>query len=151
MYWPDRIAAQAEWYDAPAQVIDIVPTLLAVAGAEYPQQAHGNAIPALRGVSLSPAFDGQPIRREEPMYSEHEDNAFIVDGDWKLVGRGVSTHDGPKRERWELYHLARDRTELNDVSAANPGRTQRMASAWLKWAKSDRVYPKPKQKSFPGK
>jgi len=151
MRWPARIAPQEEWYDSPAQVIDIVPTLLEVAGAEYPRTAHGNAIPPLRGVSLTPAFDGRKVGRTAPMFLEHEDNAFVVDGDWKLVGRGVSTHDGPKADRWELYDLSRDRTELHDLSTEHPDRVQRMADRWLQWAREDGVYPKPERKSFPKK
>ena len=151
MHWPKRITAQHKWYDSPAQLIDIVPTLLEVVGIEYPKRAHGNVIPLLRGVSLTPAFDGTPVRRTAPMYSEHEDNAFMMDGDWKLVGRGVSTHDGPKAESWELYNLAEDRTELNDLSKDQPGRLKKMAAQWQQWANEDQVYPKPAQKSFPNK
>lgn len=149
MHWPSRIAAQSEWYDSPAQLIDIVPTILDVAGATYPTKAHGSEIPSLRGVSLSASFDGKAIPRTAAMYSEHEDNAFMMDGDWKLVGRGVSTHDGPREELWELYNLADDRTELNELSDTDPDRVRRMADQWLTWAKEDRVYPKPEKKSFP--
>lgn len=148
MHWPARIQSRKTWYAAPAQLIDVVPTLLEVAGVEYPKSAHGNLIPPLRGVSLTPAFDGKPIRRAAPMYSEHEDNAFIMNGDWKLVGRGVSTHDGPKADKWELYNLAEDRTELNDLAAGQPGRVREMAAQWLQWANTDKVYPKPAKKSF---
>ncbi|MBN2162030.1 MAG: arylsulfatase [Pontiellaceae bacterium] len=148
MHWPARIKPVEAWYRSPAQIIDIAPTLLEVAGATYPKQAHGNAIHPLRGVSLAPAFDGRAILRTAPMFSEHEDNAFIMDGDWKLVGRGVSVFDGPKAERWELYNLAEDRTELNNLVQSQPDRAGRMAAAWLKWAQEDRVYPKPEKKEF---
>ena len=148
MRWPDRIKPEESWYGSPAQLIDIAPTLLEVAGAEYPETVLGTAIPPLRGVSLSPAFDGHAIPRTAPMFSEHEDNAFIMNGDWKLVGRAVSVFDGPKAERWELYNLAEDRTELNNLADAMPELTQRMAAAWLKWAMEDKVYPKPSKKDF---
>ena len=146
MYWPARIKSQSDWYDSPAQVIDIVPTLLEVAGTDYPEQAHGNPVPALRGVSLAPAFDGKSLARTSPMFSEHENNAFMMEGDWKLVGRGVATPDGPKDEQWELYDLATDRTELNDLSKSERAVARRMAAQWLQWAKDDRVYPKPTRK-----
>ena len=151
MHWPGHIKPQNQWYNSPAQVVDVVPTILNVAGAGYPRLAHGNRLPPLRGVSLTPSFEGEPIRRTEPMYSEHEDNAFMMQGDWKLVGRGVSTHDGPKTEKWELYNLAEDRTELRDLATTHPDRVNAMANQWLKWAMEDKVYPKPKTKSFPKK
>ncbi|MEM8911776.1 MAG: arylsulfatase [Planctomycetota bacterium] len=145
MHWPARIESQKGWFESPAQVIDVVPTLLEVAGVEYPPRLHGNYIPPLRGVSLTPAFDAKALSRTDPMYSEHEDNAFAVDGDWKLVGQGVATPDGPKIDRWELYNLATDRTELHDLSESDPEVTSRMADQWLQWATDDRVYPKPAQ------
>ncbi|MEM7231906.1 MAG: arylsulfatase [Planctomycetota bacterium] len=146
MCWPARIRSQKEWYDSPAQLIDVLPTLLGVAQAKYPKSSRGDSIPPSRGVSLAPAFDGKPLRREAPMYSEHENNAFIMHGDWKLVGRGVSTPDGPKAEKWELYNLAEDRTELKDQSSSEPNLVKRMAAQWLQWAKTDKIYPKPKRR-----
>ena len=41
-------------------------------------------------VSLVPAFDGLPMKRDEPIFIEHENHAFVIDGDWKLVGQRVS-------------------------------------------------------------
>lgn len=151
MHWPGHVKLQKDWYRSPAQVIDVVPTLLRVAGAGYPRLAHGNRLPPLRGVSLTPAFEGEPLQRTRPMFSEHEDNAFMMDNDWKLVGRGVSTHNGPKAENWELYHLANDRTELHDLASAHPDKLKTMAEKWLEWAREDKVYPKPAKKSFPPK
>ncbi|WP_136078325.1 arylsulfatase [Pontiella desulfatans] len=144
MHWPKRIQPQADWYESPAQLIDVMPTLLDLAGATYPQAVDGNKIYPLRGVSLAPAFDGKPIQRTAPMFSEHEKNAFMMDGDWKLVGRGVAAPEGVLVSKWELYNLAEDRTELNDLSGKYPERLAEMSRAWNKWADQDRVYPKPR-------
>ncbi len=144
MRWPKRIKPTSDWYDAPAQLIDIAPTLLEVAEAEYPERAHGNAIPPLRGVPLTPAFDGKPIPRSAPLFSEHEGNAFIMEGDWKLVGRGVAAAGGIRENKWELYNLAEDRTELNNLAAEQPERVERMAKLWSAWSTEDHVYPKPR-------
>ena len=104
----------------------------------------------LRGVSLAPAFAGKPITRSAPMFSEHENNAFIMEGDWKLVGKGVAANAGVKTQLWELYNLADDRTELNNLVAKEPERAQRMMEEWDEWSKSDRVYPKPIRKKKKG-
>lgn len=146
MHWPEHIKAQSDWYDQPAQVIDVVPTLLEVAGVAYPRSYQGNQLYPLRGVSLAPAFNGLPLKRQTPMFSEHENNAFMMDGDWKLVGRGVSVAGGPKAEKWELYNLQKDRTELNNLVDKAPERTKAMAASWLQWAQEDKVYPKPGKK-----
>jgi arylsulfatase len=122
-----------------------MPTLLELAGAEYPQRHDGNETHPLRGISLAPAFDGKPISRTAPMFSEHEKNAFIMDGDWKLVGKGVAASAGPEEELWELYDLSGDRTELNNLVSQRPERAAKMMAAWREWADRDMVYPKPKK------
>jgi arylsulfatase A-like enzyme len=66
----------------------------------------------MEGRSLVPAFANQPIERDA-LYWEHEGNAAIRVGDWKLVRLG---RNGP----WELYNLKTDRTELHDLAAAEP-------------------------------
>ncbi|MEM6689747.1 MAG: arylsulfatase [Planctomycetota bacterium] len=148
MHWPSRIKPSEGWYDSPAQVIDVVPTLLEVAEADYPATANSNSIHSPRGVSLTPAFDGELVERSVPMFSEHENNAFVVDGDWKLVGRDVAAVGGPKAEKWELYNLANDRTELSDRSKTESSIAKRMADQWLEWAEDEKVYPKPSRADF---
>jgi arylsulfatase A-like enzyme len=143
MHWPARIQPLEKWYGEPAQLIDVMPTLLEIAGAEYPKTFDGNTIHPLRGISLSPAFSGKPLVRTAPMFSEHENNAFMMDGDWKLVGREVAAPKGPDESKWELYNLAADRTELNNLAGKYPERVDQMFRAWKTWADQDKVYPKP--------
>ncbi len=151
MRWGNRIKPQSGWYQSPAQVIDIMPTLLELSGAKYPTTFNGNAIHPLRGVSLAPAFDGKPLHRTAPLFSEHEGKAFIMDGDWKLVGRGVAAQTGINTDSWELYNLADDRTEQNNLKTANPERVERMQNQWAEWSKEDHIYPKPVSKKQPKK
>ena len=143
-HWPAKIQPREDWYGVPAQLIDLVPTILDVAGVTYPKKFHGNDIPALDGVSLRPAFEGADLGREEPIFVEHENNAFIRDGDWKLVGKGVAGKNGVDPAKWELYDISADRTELNDLSAEKPEMLDRMAAQWQAWAERAKVYPKVK-------
>ena len=57
----------------------------------------------MEGVSLLPAFAGQPLNRPSPIFLEHEGNRAVRAGKWKLVLK----HLGP----WELYDMEADRTE----------------------------------------
>ncbi|MES2657660.1 MAG: arylsulfatase [Verrucomicrobiota bacterium] len=136
-HWPGGIKKQEGWSSSPGQIIDIMPTLVEVAGAKYPEDK-----PALPGISLKPAFDGGKLTRSKPLFMEHEANAFIRDGDWKLVGRKVAPPGGVKPKRWELYNLANDRTELRDLSAEMPDKVAEMSAGWSGWAKAAHVYPK---------
>ena len=144
MHWPAKIKRQDGWYSDPAQLIDVVPTILDVAGAKYPEKFHGNDIPALDGISLRPAFNGKSLKREDPIFIEHENNAFIRDGDWKLVGRSVATNKGTDASKWELYNMAKDRTETNNLVSTNPAKAKELAAKWEAWAKRAAVYPKQK-------
>lgn len=145
LHWPARIKPLSRWYSEPCQLIDLMPTILDVAGAGYPSEFHGNAIPPLDGLSLRPAFDHESLARPSPLFVEHEDNAFVRDGSWKLVGRAVSPAKGLQRDRWELYNLAEDRSELHNLADSMPQRVKEMSSQWENWAKRVAVYPKDRE------
>lgn len=142
MRWPAKIAAQKDWYGEPAQLIDVMPTILDVAGATYPTNFEGNAIHPLDGISLRPAMSGQSLARQKPICIEHENNASIRSGDWKLVGRNVARPRGVHPENWELYDIAQDRTETNNLAAENPAKVRELSQQWDAWAKRAGVYPK---------
>ena len=143
MHWPKGIKNQSNWYHEPAQVLDIVPTLLEVCGVKYPKTYQGHELHSLRGISLIPSFSGKPLIRTKPMFSEHENNAFMIDGSWKLVGKGVAAAQGMDIGKWELYNLRNDRTELKNLAEKENQRLKEMVTAWHTWALEDKVYPKP--------
>ena len=143
MHWPAKISSKSNWYNSPAQLIDLMPTILDVAAAEYPEQAHGNIIPTLDGISLRPAFEALPLNRQQPIFIEHENNASIREGDWKLVGKGVAASKGVDASKWELYNITEDRIESNDLASSQPERVKTMAAKWDAWAQRAKVYPKP--------
>lgn len=146
MHWPNRIEPQSDWYREPAQLIDVMPTLLDVTEADYPKQFESNDILPLDGVSLRPAFNSKSLGRDEPIFVEHENNAMARDGKWKLVGRGVA---GPKSvafAKWELYDMDSDRTETNNLAKQMPAKVKELASKWNAWSERVGVYPKPVRK-----
>jgi arylsulfatase A-like enzyme len=128
-HWPAGIKSQGELRHQPGHLIDIAATLYDLAGASYPEQAT-----PLEGRSLRPAFAGQPIEREA-IYWEHEGNRAIRVGNWKLV----SKHGQP----WELYDIAKDRVEANDLAAKHPEQVRDLTAKYEAWAKRARVEPWP--------
>ena len=146
MHWPKRIKPRSEWYRDPAQLIDLMPTILETAAATYPESFAEKRIHPLDGISLLPAAVGKPLDRRMPIFIEHENNAFVRDGDWKLVGRGVSPAAGLQRNKWELYNVKDDRTELVDVSTDQIVRVDFMSAQWEAWAKRVGVFPKGEKK-----
>ena len=145
-HWPARISKGRDWYREPAQLIDVMATLIEVSGASYPKQHDGHSITPIVGISLTPAFDGKSLDRKSPIFIEHENNAFVRDGKWKLVGKGVSAPGGPKMNLWELYDMEKDGTELHNLASTMPDKVEAMSGAWEKWAKGAHVYPKPKRR-----
>jgi arylsulfatase A-like enzyme len=121
----------------PGHLVDIMATLVDVGGAKYPTEFRGKAIPPMEGRSLVPAFAGQPIERDA-LFWEHEGNAAVRVGDWKLVRKG-------RQGAWELYDLKADRTELHDLAAAQPVKAKELAAKWQAWARRAQVIPGPAQ------
>ena len=134
-HWPAGITARGELRQQPGHLVDVMATCVDLAGAKYPAEFHGQAIQPMEGRSLVPAFANLPIQRDA-LYWEHEGNAAVRVGDWKLVRLGQA---GP----WELYNLKTDRTELHDLASAEPGRAKELAAKWDAWAARTNVKPYP--------
>jgi len=143
MYWPKQIKKRNDFCNQTANILDIMPTIIEVAGADYPQSFNGQEVYPIEGVSLLPVLKAQPLQRTKPLYSEHFGNAFVIDGDWKLVGKKVAGKKGPEESKWELYNLTDDRTELNNLARQMPEKVTKMSAEWMEWAKKENVYPKP--------
>jgi arylsulfatase len=112
--------------------VDIMATCLDAGGARYPSERQGEAVKPLEGKSLLNAARGaKPVERE--LYWEHEGNKAVSAGDWKLV----SKHP----DDWELYDLKADRTELNNLAAAQPARAAKLKAKWEAWAQRANVEP----------
>ena len=135
VHWPAGFSGQGEFRQQPGHLVDIMATCVDVAGAKYPAEFHGQSILPMEGRSLVPAFDNKSIQRDA-LYWEHEGNAAIRVGDWKLVRMGGK---GP----WELYDMKKDRTELHDVSAQEPDKAKDLTAKWEAWAERTHVKPYP--------
>ncbi|MGQ9503869.1 MAG: arylsulfatase [Thermogutta sp.] len=133
VHWPAGLTAsqRGQLYHEPAHVIDLMPTIVQLTDAVYPSEYNGHAIEPMEGVSLVPAFSGQPIVRSQPIFFNHEQNRAVREGKWKLVALAG--------QQWELYDMEADRTELNDLSAQYPERVAAMAAQYEAWAKRTHV------------
>ena len=145
-HWPEKIKKTGVWYREPAYLIDLMPTVLDVAKWKYPKKYKEYDIQEADGVSLLPALAGKSLKRGKPLFWEHENNAAMLDGDWKLVGTHVSKQNGPDASKWELYNLKEDRTEQNNLAGQMPEKVKKMAEQWYEWAVDAKVYPKPKNR-----
>ncbi len=127
-HWPAGIPAQrnGRLEQQPGHLVDIMATACDVTGALYPAEFKSRRILPMEGVSLAPAFAGAPLHRVKPIFWEHEGNRAVRSGPWKLVMK----FKGP----WELYNIAEDRTERNDLIAKKPDLARLLARQWEDWA-----------------
>jgi arylsulfatase len=133
-HWPAGIAAKGELRHQPGHLIDIMATCVDVGGATYPKEFNGKPILPMEGTSLVPAFTNKPLQRDA-LYWEHEGNAAVRVGDYKLVRKGGGG-------AWELYDLVKDRTELNDLAGQMPDKAKELAAKWNAWAERCHVLEK---------
>ena len=115
--WPDHISPNS-LNEQPGQILDLMPTLMEITGASYPQEYQGHNVLPMEGVSLLPIWQGNTLKRERPLFWEYRGSRALRDGDWKMVGE----RGGP----WELYNLAEDRTEMNNLIDQYPDRAAQM-------------------------
>ena len=105
-------------YDKPVSTLDIFPTVLALTGAIPPDGLDGvNLVPYLKGERA-----GDP---HESLFFLTGDKGAVVQGRWKLL---VFPHAAG-----QLYDLAKDLSETNDLAAAEAPRVQAMTAQWRAW------------------
>jgi arylsulfatase A-like enzyme len=121
--WPGRLPA-GKTYDRPVITLDIVPTACAVAGAR--------ADADLDGVNLLPYLTGEDTREpHEALYWRFGPQKAVRKGRWKLVDwRDFATQQS---SGWQLYDLAKDVGEKNDLAASQPKIAAELSAAWDAW------------------
>ena len=124
VHWPAGISARGELRDSPGHLIDIVPTLLEITVGQRTATVAGLPVPPLPGKSLVPVFAKDNTVPHNFFWWDHDGNRAIRIGDWKWV----ADHTKP----WELFNLATDRSETNNLAAKYPEKVKEMEQSWLK-------------------
>lgn len=134
VHWPAQLQRSGELEQTPGHLVDLMATAVDVGRAKYPRTFHdGQPIKPMEGASLAPLFHGKPLQREA-IYWEHEGNRAVRRGDYKLVAKGA-------KGAWELYNIAKDRSEQNDLAAELPELATELAELWDAYAKRANVLP----------
>jgi arylsulfatase len=114
-------------------VMDIVPTLLELAGATHPGTRYqGRDVLPIRGRSLLPYLQGeqaQPHTQDETTGWELFRARAMRQGEWKALY--IPKPDGPGR--WQLYNLNRDPGEIHDLADAEPERLRGLIEHWQRY------------------
>lgn len=145
VHWPRGIAAKGELRHQYHHSVDVVATVLDVIGIEMPESFRGVPQRPLDGVSMRSSFDAAPdgpTTKTVQYYSMLGTRGIWKDG-WKaaavhapLSGKGHFDDDV-----WELYHVAEDRSESDDLAATHPEKLQELIAAWFAEAEANFALP----------
>lgn len=128
-HWPKGLTAQkGSISHQPGHLVDLLATVMDVSDSTYPSEFLGQPTTPVSGRSLLPVFEGQQRVAHEWLYFQFADNRAIRKGDMKVVSA--------KGGKWELYDLAADRTELNDLAAAKPSVAKALSDLWHRVAET---------------
>jgi hypothetical protein len=133
-------------------VIDIVPTILEAAGIQAPDMVKGIKQKPIEGVSMIYTFDSAnanaPSKRDTQYFEMVGNRAIYHDGwvaattppspPWEL---GTGTMPPMDQYKWELYNIAQDYSESDDLAASNPDKLKEPQALFLKEAAAHQVLP----------
>lgn len=131
VHWPAVIGATRRGQVTPQRghIIDLMPTLVEVSGANYPLQYGGHEVLPMEGKSLIPILRGEERPGHDALFWQYKRHAAVQQDEWKLVALGG--------QPWELYHMTEDRTEVHDFAQERPEKRDALVQLYRTWA--DRV------------
>ncbi len=142
VWWPGHATAGKINERTVMNAVDLFPSFCKIAGVKMPDEIGSK----LDGEDLSAAFTGaEPIRGKtlfweygrnettfkypQPQTHNRSPNVAVRDGDWKLLINA----DGSGAE---LYNLASDRNETNNLASKETELTKKLSVAALGWRRS---------------
>jgi arylsulfatase len=151
--WPARIKDTGALREQFCHVIDIVPTILEVAGISAPEYVDGIKQAPIEGTSLAYTFD----ERNAKAPSRHKTQYFEMMGQWALYHEGWLLATKVNRAPWDaygaanpdplnnqvlqLYDLTTDFTQSKDVADRYPDKVKDLKQMFIKEARKYQVFP----------
>jgi arylsulfatase A-like enzyme len=117
-----------------AYVTDVMPTLLALSGAEYPTEFKGRKVGPMRGRSMVDLLAGSKdvtYGPEEFVGGEMQGGKWMRQGDLKAVLVPKPYGSGT----WRLHDVVKDPGEAHDLSKEMPDKLKALIAAWDEYAK----------------
>jgi arylsulfatase A-like enzyme len=149
--WPARIKDAGGMRHQFHHIIDIVPTILEATGVKAPQMVDGILQKPIEGVSMAYTFDkanANVASTRKTQYFEMVSNRGIYHDGW--YANTTPPHGpwilnaplpSPTDYKWELYNLAEDYSQADDLAARMPDKLKQMQGIWQQEAAKYQVLP----------
>ena len=153
MSWPGHINDVGGIRRQFHHVIDIVPTILEATGIPTPDALNGIKQRPMDGVSMAYTWDtvnANASTRHTTQYFEMLGNRAIYNDGWIAATTPATLpwelSSAPPPDvitgyKWELYNVAEDPTEFNDLAAKMPDKLKQMQDIFYAEAKKHDVLP----------
>ena len=115
LQWPAKVQS-GRTLDFPIIGLDLLPTIVTAAGGKV---EHG-----VDGINLMPLVTGESAPPSRNLYWRFNRSWAVRDSEWKLVNQGGKP---------QLFRIAADLSEKQDLSAEHPEVVSRLKSAYDAW------------------
>jgi hypothetical protein len=139
--WPARIRDRGGLRSQFTHVIDIVPTLYEVIGITPPQELMGVTQKPIEGTSFAYTFDDAKAKeRHTTQYFELGVNRGLYHDGWMASALSFPPWQPNRagfdidKQKWELYDVAKDFSQADDLAAAKPEKLRELQDMW--WAEA---------------
>ncbi|HEX3795186.1 MAG TPA: arylsulfatase [Acidimicrobiales bacterium] len=150
-HWPARLGTGGGTRHQYVHAIDVLPTLLDLIGIDPPGSIAGVEQSPIEGVSFAPTLNDQDTEGAHLIqyYEMLGSRALYHDG-WKAVVfhtppfvayDGSDTTKPFEEDVWELYHVAEDFSEVDDLSESHPEKLEELKALWWEEAAKFQVLP----------
>jgi hypothetical protein len=151
--WPGHIndvgAIRTQFH----HLIDVVPTILEAAGIQQPLMVNGISQKPIEGVSMAYTFDkanaNAPSKRETQYFEMFGNRAIYHNGwvaattppvpPWMMGSKALP--EVVNGYQWELYNIAEDYSENNDLAAKFPEKLRELRELFIVEATKYNVFP----------
>ena len=149
VHWPNGIKAKGEIRSQYHHINDIAPTIMEAAKVEFPKTYHGVKQQPFDGKSMMYSFnDADAPNVKKVQYYEMFGNRAIWKDGWKAVSLhgkrmpwDVNSVSPFEDDEWELYHVAEDFSENNNLAKQNPQKLEELKKVFDEQAWKYNVYP----------
>jgi arylsulfatase len=146
--WPARIKDAGGLRDQFLHVIDVAPTIFELCGVTAPRELNGVPQKPIEGESFAFTFDdAKAPSKRKTQYFELGCNRGLYHDGWMASSAAfvpwdpVRTNFDPDKAVWELYNVASDFSQANDLAAKNPEKLRELQDLWWVEAAKYNVLP----------